>query len=126
MEKHATPLHSQDRISNGMNDTQTNIERIVMQRVHLIRALRFAISSGTLSTVVSLLALWGIGREVWVARVLQNAPVSIFDFPRFYMAAFMHTHLIVQILILVVLFALLFVAREISRAVAFISAVKSV
>jgi len=103
---------------------QSNIERIVMQRVHLIRALRFAISSGTLSTLVSLLALWGLGREVWVGRVLQNAPANFLDLPRFYFAAFIHTHFIVQVLIVLILVALLFVAREISRALAFISAVK--
>ena len=107
-----------------MNDTQTNIERIVMQRVHLIRALRFAISSGVFSTLVTLLALWGLGREVWVAHVLQNAPANLLDLPRFYITAFIHTHLIVQVLILLALAALLFVAREIARALAFISAVK--
>lgn len=111
---------------NAMNDTQSNIERIVMQRVHLIRALRFAISSGVFSTLVSMLALWGLGREVWVAHVLQNAPTNFLDLPRFYLAAFIHTRLIVQALILLTLAALLFVAREISRALAFISTAKSV
>lgn len=108
-----------------MTDDRTNIERIVMQRVHLIHALRFAISSGVFSTLVSLLALWGIGREVWVAHVLQNAPTSILNLLGFYLAAFMHTHLLVQVLVLFTLVALLFVAREIVRALAYISAVKS-
>lgn len=113
-------------IKTNMNtDTQSNIERIVMQRVHLIRALRFAISSGVLSALVSVLALWGIGREVWVARVLQNAPTNLFDLPHFYFAAFLHTRPLVQALIVLSLGALYFVAREISRALAFISAVKS-
>lgn len=107
---------------NIMNDTQSNIERIVMQRVHLIRALRFAISSGVFSTLVSLLALWGIGREVWVARVLQNAPANPFDLFRFYLAAFQHTHLIVQALVLLMLAALLYVAYEIARAIRVMSA----
>lgn len=105
---------------------RTNIERIVMQRVHLIRALRFAISSGVFSTLVSVLALWGIGREVWVARVLQNAPTNLLDLPRFYFAAFVHTHFLVQVLIVLTLAALLYVAREITRALAFISATKSI
>ena len=107
-----------------MNNDRTNIERIVMQRVHLIRALRFAISSGVLSTLVSLLALWGIGREVWVARVLQNAPANPVDLLRFYIEAFLHARLVVQVLILLTLAAFLFVAREISRALAFVSAAK--
>lgn len=111
-------------MNNTMNE-QTNIERIVMQRVHLIRALRFAISSGVFSTLISLLALWGIGREVWVAHVLQNAPTDVLNLPGFYLAAFMHTHLLVQVLVLLALAALFFVAREIVRALAFISAAKA-
>lgn len=109
---------------NNMNDSRSNVERIVMQRVHLIRALRFAVSSGALSMLVSLLALWGIGSQVWVANVLQNAPADPFDLFRFYFAAFVHTDPLVQILIVLALAALFFVAREISRALAFISAVK--
>lgn len=107
-----------------MNDNRTNIERIVMQRVHLIRALRFAVSSGTLSLVISALALWGIGREVWVGSVLQNAPANLFDIPRFYLAAFEHTRSIVQVLILLMLASLIYLALEVSRAVAFISSAK--
>jgi hypothetical protein len=107
-----------------MNE-QSNIERIVMQRVHLIRALKFAVSGGVFSTLVSLGALWGIGQEVWVANVLQNAPTNISDLPRFYFVAFLHTRLIVQALVVLVILALLYVAREISRAVAFMSAIEA-
>ena len=107
-----------------MTDNRSNIERIVMQRVHLIRALRFAVSSGVLSMLVSALALWGIGREVWVARVLQNAPANPAGLLRFYIAAFLHTRLIVQALIVLMLGALLYAAREIARAVAVMSAVQ--
>lgn len=109
-----------------MNDTKTNIERIVMQRVHLIRALRFAISGGVFSMLVSLLALWGIGREVWVAHVLQNAPTNPLTLFQFYLAAFLHTRSIVQVLILLTLVCLIYVACEVARALAFISATKSV
>lgn len=110
---------------NIMNNDRTNIERIVMQRVHLIRALRFAVSSGVFSMLVSVLALWGIGREVWVGRVLQNAPADFMDLPLFYLAAFGHARLVVQVLVVLTVAALLFVAREIARALAFISATKS-
>lgn len=104
-----------------MNE-RTNIEKIVMQRVYLIRAFKVAMGSGALSTLVSILALWGIGREVWVGRVLANAPASLLETPQFYISAFLHTHLSVQILVVVLLAALLYVAREIARAIAFISA----
>ena len=112
-------------MNNTMTDDRTNIERIVMQRVHLIRALRFVISSGALSVLVSVLALYGIGREVWVGRVLQNAPANILDVPRFYFAAFEHTRLIVQALVLLMLGALLFAAREIVRAISVMSSLES-
>lgn len=107
-----------------MNE-RTNIERIVMQRVHLIRALRFAISGSVFSTLIFALALWGISREVWVAHVLQNAPENLLDVPRFYLAAFLHTRLLVQVLSILTVAALLYVAREISRAAAFLAASKS-
>lgn len=109
-----------------MTNDRSEIERIVMQRVHLIRALRFAVSSSTFSTLVSALALWGIGRQVWVAHVLQNAPENIFDIPYFYFTAFTHTHLLVQVLILLSITALFYVAREITRALSFVSAERSV
>ena len=109
-----------------MTDTPiSNIERIVMQRVHLIRALKFALSSGTFSMILCALGLWGIGREVWIGHVLQNAPASPLDLVRFYTAAFEHTRLIVQVLVILTVGALVYVAREITRALAFMSAVKS-
>ncbi len=103
---------------------QSNIERIVMQRVHLIRALKFAISGGVFSTLLTLLGLWGIGREVWVGHILQNAPKNPADLFQFYLAAFEHTRLVVQALIVLTLAALVFVAREVSRAIAFVSEAK--
>lgn len=112
-------------MNNDMNN-QSNIERVVMQRVHLIRALRVALSSGVLSTLVSVLALFGIGREVWVVRILQNAPVSLLNIPQFYFSAFVHTHFIVQALIVLMLASLLYVAYEVARAVAVMSASESV
>lgn len=101
-----------------MTDDRSNIERIVMQRVYLIRALRFAISGSVFSGFITLLALWGLGREVWIARVLQNAPHDVLDLPRFYLAAFLHTHLIVQILVVLLVGSFVYLAREIATAVA--------
>lgn len=103
------------------NENPSKIERIVMQRVHLIRALRFAISSGVFSTLLSALALWGIGTQVWVGRVLQNSPKDIFALPQFYISAFLHTHFIVQVLVVLTIVALIFLAREIFRAVSILS-----
>lgn len=108
-------------MTNNTMTNQSEIERIVMQRVHLIRALKFAISGGVFSTIVSLFGLWGIGREVWVGRVLQNAPGNILNLPSFYLAAFEHTRSIVQMLIVLTIAALVFVVREVVRALAFVS-----
>ena len=108
-----------------MTNERSNIERIVMQRVHLIRALRVIISSGALSFVISLLALWGLEREVWVAHVLQNAPTDLLDLPRFYLAAFTNARLVVQVLTVITLTALLYVAREVTRAFQVVSALDS-
>lgn len=102
---------------------QSNIERIVMQRVHLIHALRFAVSGSVFSGTLSVLALWGIGMQVWVARVLQNAPTNPFDLLGFYFSAFTHTNPAVQILVLLLLVSFLYLAREIYKAVAIMRAV---
>ena len=108
-----------------MIDSPSEIERIVMQRVHLIRALRVILSSGALSILISLLALYGLGREVWIAHVLQNAPTNLFNLPSFYLAAFGHTRLIVQVLVVLMFASLLYVAREIARALRVVSALES-
>ena len=53
---------------------ETNIERVVMRRVRLIRILALVISTAALATLTFIAAMWGIGREVWVARVFENGP----------------------------------------------------
>lgn len=89
-----------------------------MQRVHLIHALRFAVSGSVFSALISILALWGIGTQVWVAHVLQNAPANPFDILRFYLSAFTNTSLVVQILLLLLLTSFLYLAREVYKAIA--------
>lgn len=100
-----------------MNDTQTNIERVVMRRVRLIRILALIVSTVMLALLTFVAALWGIGREVWVARVFENSPPNIEDLPNFYIAAFFHTNLIVQALTILTLISLVFLARETIRAI---------
>lgn len=103
-----------------MNNTmieQSNIERVVMRRILLIRILRLIISTFVLAVLTTIAALWGIGKEVWVARVFENAPSDLVDLPRFYLAAFTHAHLIVQILTLLTLASLIYLAREVVRFV---------
>jgi len=101
------------------NDNKSTIERVVMRRVYTIRALRLVMNSVTASAAVAVLALWGIGREVWVARVFENMPQSggTIATSRFYVAAFTNTELVVQILVLSAVAALVYMARECARAI---------
>ncbi|MCR4333993.1 MAG: hypothetical protein NUV60_03220 [Patescibacteria group bacterium] len=96
---------------------QTNIERIVMRRILLIRILRLVISTAVLATLTAFAALWGIGKEVWVARIFENAPPNIGDLPNFYLAAFMHTHIVVQVLTLLTFVSLVYLAFETARLI---------
>lgn len=101
---------------NNFN-TPSDIERVVMRRVHTIRALQLLASPVALALIVCAAALWGIGQEVWVARVFQNAPAANdpFAFLHFYFAAFEHTQLPVQIFSLATLFSLVYLAREAAK-----------
>ncbi len=96
---------------------QSNIERVVMRRVHSIRLLRLIVSTGTLSVLVGVLSLWGIGREVWVAQVFQNMPHSgdVISVIRFCLSAFGHTRFAVQALTLLTVLSTVYFVRECSR-----------
>ncbi|MCX6790338.1 MAG: hypothetical protein NTV60_02290 [Candidatus Kaiserbacteria bacterium] len=96
-------------------NNETHIEHIVMQRVRLIRILRLVISTAVLAVLSFVAALWGIGREVWVARVFENAPQGMGNLFHFYLAAFLHTHFIVQILTVLTLSSLLYLIVEVAR-----------
>jgi hypothetical protein len=94
------------------------IEKIVMRRVYRMRYLRVLLSTATASLALLALALYGIGREVWVAMVLRNAPADIFRVPAFFLSAFLDTRFVVQALSLVALVAVIALAREAARMLA--------
>lgn len=100
---------------NAMNESP--IERAVMRRIHLIRILGLVISTGALAIVTLILALWGIGREVWVARVFQNAPTDFIHIPNFFIAAFGHTRLVVQVLALLTFASFVYLAKKTARLI---------
>ena len=95
--------------------SETSIERTVMRRVRLIRILALIISTAMLAVLTTIAGLWGIGKEVWVAQVLQNDPDDLFELPWFYLNAFWHTSVLVQALIVLTLVSLFFLARETLR-----------
>lgn len=100
-----------------MNNEITSIERIVMRRVRLIRLLVLVISTAMLAVLAFTAALWGIGREVWVAHVFENLPPAgdLSAFMNFWLSAFLKTTLLVQVLTLLTLVSLAFLARETAR-----------
>jgi len=95
----------------------SNTERVVMQRVRLLRILGLVISTGMLAVLTFVAALWGVGREVWVARIFENMPHTnnFATFASFWFVAFMHTQLLVQVLTLLTLASLIYLVREIIR-----------
>jgi len=95
---------------------KTSISHTVMRRVHRIHVLR-TIAAPSAGVLVFLFALWGIGREVWVAKVFENMP-SVVNVPQvlsFVTNAFIHTDLMVQILSLLAVAALVWLASEMAH-----------
>ena len=99
------------------NFQQSSIEKNVMRRVHLAYILKSILSSAALAAGICILSLWGIGREVWVARVFTNGPQSFIGHAFYLVYAFEHTRLVVQSLCLLTLASLLYLAREVARAI---------
>ena len=101
----------------------SNIEQTVMRRVRVAHRLQPFFSMGALAIVVGVLALYGIGREVWVARVFENGPQDLFGRFLYLLYAFEHTRFVVQALVAVTLTSTMYVARlvaeRISRALSF-------
>ena len=93
---------------------ESTIHATVMRRVHTIHFLQSPVTTLALTAVIFGLSLWGIGREVWVARVFQNMP-SLGDWDavlRFSLSAFLDTRFIVQALSIVALGALIWLATN--------------
>ena len=70
---------------------KSDLEKNVMRRVHRIRVLRLIISGAVFALTATLLALYGIGREVWVARVFENGPQDARGQLLYFIYAFEHT-----------------------------------
>lgn len=95
----------------------STISPTVMRRVRTIHLFR-TYGAPALALGSFLLALWGVGRQVWVAKVFENMP-SVADVPAvvgFYARAFVATDFLVQLLLLVSLAAFVWVAREAAHA----------
>jgi len=89
----------------------------VMRRVRTIHLLR-TLAPGVVSAGLFFIALYGIGREVWVAKVFENMP-SVWNLPEvlsFMANAFLHTEFLVQTFLIVAAAALVWAARSLARA----------
>jgi len=96
--------------SNTMTNPST-IEQAVMRRVRTVHRLRPFVSMGALAVVVAAFALYGIGREVWVARVFENGPQDLFGRFLYLVYAFEHTRFVVQALVAATLASTVYLAR---------------
>ena len=100
-----------------MNNPST-IERVVMRRVYAICVLRPFFSGLFVSSLVLVAVLFGIGREVWVAKVFTNGPQDFFGHVSYFAYAFGHTRLIVQMLSLAIFGTLIYLVHTSSRTLA--------
>ena len=110
------------RMTYKTMNNESKIEQIVMRRVHRMRMLRFVFSGFTAGCLLSVATLYGIGREVWVARVFTNGPQDVVGHSFYLVYAFEHTRFIVQSLTLITIASLLYLAREAARLIATIFA----
>lgn len=98
----------------------THISHIVIQRVRTIHAIRPLLGRGALALVIFVAALYGIGQEVFVAKVIENMP-SVSDMgalARFVTAAFLNTAFLVQALVIASLLSVGLLIRDSIRFVA--------
>lgn len=99
-------------------ETSSAIEKKVMRRVYTMRMLRPLLGNVGAAAALFAVALYAIKREVWVAQVFANMPESTLVLPRFFIDAFLHTEVLVQVAVLLVLGVFVWSARELVRALA--------
>lgn len=97
-----------------METTNSRIKQVVLLRAHTIRLVRPLLSGAFLGGMVVVVSLYAIGREVWVARVLENMPslANIAGFVRFFEVAFLNTSFVVQVLSVLLIAGMVWVVRD--------------
>ncbi len=97
----------------------SRIQNVVLRRARTIALLRPLMSGATLGVLVIAASLYVISREVWVARVFENmpSPANITAFFRFFEVAFLNTSFAVQVLTLLMVAGMYWVARDIALRV---------
>jgi len=99
--------------------TNSRIKTVVLRRARFIYTVRPFLSGTVLGLVVAGISLYALGREVWVARVLENIPVQAGALAvlRFFEVAFMNTTFAVQVLSVLLVFGVLWIARDAARTI---------
>jgi len=97
-----------------METPNSRIKQVVLRRARTIRLVRPFLSGAFLGSVIAGVSLYAIGREVWVARVLENmpSPANIAGFVRFFEVAFLNTSFVVQVLLVLLIAGMVWVARD--------------
>ena len=86
-----------------------------MRRVYMVSYIRRALSPVALKVYAVAFLLYGIGRQVFVAKVLDNAPglASPLESLNFFTHAFLGTEVLVQVLVSACAFALAWFVADI-------------
>ncbi|KND51600.1 MAG: hypothetical protein AB202_03480 [Parcubacteria bacterium C7867-007] len=106
-----------EKNNTNHSEHMSDIQAVVMRRVHTIHAIRPLVSSTMLAALLSLGSLYMVGREVWVAKVFVNMPnpLHVASTLRFFEAAFFNTTTVVQVLCIVVAFSVVWILRDLVR-----------
>lgn len=99
--------------------SNSRIQKVVLRRARTISRIRPLFSGAALGVVAIIASLYVISREVWVARVLENmpSPANLAAFFRFFEVAFLNTSFAVQVLTLLMVAGMYWVARDIALRV---------
>ena len=100
---------------------RSKIEQQVMASVAVIYAARALTSRTALEFYVFFLSVWGIGRLVWVSKVFENFSLvekqGLGAMSNYILYAVEHTHLAVQLTLLVAAVALISLVIDLVRSV---------
>ena len=99
--------------------TNSRIKEVVLRRARFVHTVRPLISGTLLALLLVAASVYSIGREVWIARVIENmpSPANIAAFWRFVEVAFLNTSFVVQVLSVLLVAGTIWVARDVARTI---------
>ena len=99
--------------------TKSSIRKIVLRRARFIHVVRPLLSGTLFGALAAILALYFLGREVWVARVFENMPslMDVAALTMFLERAFLNTSFAVQVLTVVLVAGVIWAARDTAHSI---------